>query len=818
MLVDGLCAMTPDELGYVEELYADLVGHTDYLTQWGVGTGAAAAENLRFALEVSYIAHRGQKRKSGELFIIHPVNVASILADSKMDLPSLTAGLLHDTVEDTSLTFEAISALFGDEVRRIVEGETKVSKLWSQLDERPAEGGVNLDDAKIDATVHGMATAASRKDEQAENLRSMFVAMADDWRIVVVKLADRLHNMRTLHFMPPRKQVAIARETLEIFTPLAHRLGMWGYKTELADLSFKYLFPHDYQKLRTYIECTSDYYKGAVDTAARKMEHLVTTNTYLKQRVRRVAMEGRTKSIYSTWRKMQRRDCRVEEVHDLLALRIIIETEPSAHPTSTDSMPTGTMPTPSASAADASSATLVEGQSDADAESGSDADEAALCFHVLGLVNSCSTPLPSHFKDYISSPKPNGYRSLHTTVLIGDAYSEAGGEAGVYPLEVQIRTASMHNVAENGNAAHWAYQDSASLPWQQAIRNWETDTQCAHEFMQLVRKELLCTRVFVFTEGGRVLNLALGATLADAAEVLKVSRSDMQLPYICCHNLCESATLDTVLSNGDILHFAPAEGELPAGCKLVEHGSPAQQQQQQQPEPFGTLSASTEEAPAPEVLRPPAPTKGSVKPSMPMPRRVDLADGCLLTDTQWSVCEHCFPLPGDALVCTRQARRGKPSGFVHRASSIASGISMCKHLRRQIANGCQLVEEGEEMCELAQVALDEANDDGSGSRVLTTSLVVFAWDEPGALLAITQLMTTSTLNINDVRSRERRAAGKPGMGAFQFRVQLSSLEQLDVLTAALESLPLVVCVRRDSMDMMLEESADAFWPADALAR
>ena len=250
MLVDGLCAMTPDELGYVEELYAELTGHTDYLTQWGVGTGAAAAENLRFALEVSYIAHRGQKRKSGELFIIHPVNVASILADSKMDLPSLTAGLLHDTVEDTSLTFEAISALFGDEVRRIVEGETKVSKLWSQLDERPPDGSINVDDTKIDATVHGMATAASRKDEQAENLRSMFVAMADDWRIVVVKLADRLHNMRTLHFMPPRKQVAIARETLEIFTPLAHRLGMWGYKTELADLSFKYLFPRMHPRLQ----------------------------------------------------------------------------------------------------------------------------------------------------------------------------------------------------------------------------------------------------------------------------------------------------------------------------------------------------------------------------------------------------------------------------------------------------------------------------------------------------------------------------------------------------------------------------------------
>ena len=211
-LLEAISEMDEEEAGYVDELFAEVTGHTDYLTRWGGADSEKAHQTLRLALDVAYLAHRGQKRRSGEQFIVHPVQVASILAQSNMDLASLTAGLLHDTVEDTDLLLEDVEALFGQEVKQIVEGETKVSKL-----------------PKVVRAQLGAAESppSNGHDKQAENLRSMFIAMADDWRIVVVKLADRLHNMRTLQYMPPHKRIAIARETLEIFTPLAHRLGMW---------------------------------------------------------------------------------------------------------------------------------------------------------------------------------------------------------------------------------------------------------------------------------------------------------------------------------------------------------------------------------------------------------------------------------------------------------------------------------------------------------------------------------------------------------------------------------------------------------------
>jgi (p)ppGpp synthase/HD superfamily hydrolase len=318
-LKDSVHSLSHGELRDINALFSELTSYTNYLTGW---PGNTAEAELRFALEVAYLAHRGQKRKSGEAFIIHPVQVASILAQSRMDLPSLTSGLLHDTVEDTALTFDEVETLFGHEVRNIVEGETKVSKLpkvvRAQLEEGVAGSNALGDDGLGSETM-------SKSDEQAENLRSMFVAMADDWRIVVVKLADRLHNMRTLEHMPPHKRISIARETLEIFTPLAHRLGMWSYKSELADLSFSYLFPEDHEELRSYISSKAKTHADTLAVAERKIKQQVAEDRWLSERVRRVVVEGRTKSIHSTWRKMQRRSCRVEEVHDLLAVRIILE-------------------------------------------------------------------------------------------------------------------------------------------------------------------------------------------------------------------------------------------------------------------------------------------------------------------------------------------------------------------------------------------------------------------------------------------------------------------------------------------------------------
>jgi len=760
-----------------------------------------------------------------------------------MDLASLTAGLLHDTVEDTRLTLEDVDALFGGTVRQIVEGETKVSKLPKVVRAQLGADEESTRDSSPPNSVHDM----SRHDKQAENLRSMFISMADDWRIVVVKLADRLHNMRTLQYMPPHKRVAIARETLEVFAPLAHRLGMWQFKTELADLSFAYLFPDDYERLKQYIESKAMGYRAATALAERRIRTLLEDDPWLRGKVARVTIEGRTKSIHSTWRKMQRRECAVERVHDLLALRIILDTaaqapaaqppgtaaqapgtaaqptEATAQPTGTTEQPTGaTVQAPGATGDPASGGapcvpgTGSHGGYEAAVPSGvADEDAAALCYHVLGRIHSCWTPMPRTIKDYISSPKPNGYRSLHTTVLMGTG---AGAhEEGAQPLE--IRTTSMHAIAEHGAAAHWSYSgDGASLPWRTAIRSWEARHQCAHEFMQLVRKELLSTRVFIFTQGGRILDLALGATLADAAAVLgiDVSRTpryghvngDEPTTFICSHNMCEAASLDTLLSNGDIVCFdrraAAAALSPPPPAAISGNSGTAS------PPPPAVHHASAQRAGGHRhgMTGVVAPTHSA----RPPPRRsasreyVDLVDGCLLDQMAWTTCEHCLPLPGDALVCTlTPTARGVTTGLVHRACDVGSHMSRCKMLRKQLADGAQLLGGGESMCELVEGAFETGHS-------LTTSLVLFLRHERGALLAATSAVTDLSLAILDVTSRINPAnATHPQSAAFQFRVQVSSLEQLASLTTALNQLPQVLHVQRNTLEMMFEESADAFW-------
>ena len=272
----------------------------------------------------------------------------------------------------------------------IVEGETKVSKLPNMVRSRPGRQEAELRSG-------GEPSAPTKSDIQAENLRSMFVAMAEDWRIVVIKLADRLHNMRTLQFMPVHKRVAIARETLEIFVPLAHRLGLRHYKTELADLSFKHLFPAEFDEIEAHIDTKLRRYEETLSAAISELEARLQADPMLQHpRTGRslVRVTGRTKSIHSTWKKLQRDECSIEELLDLIALRVVIFA-PDCPPD----------------------------------DAGLAADESSLCYHTLGKVHGLWTPLPRTLKDYISSPKPNGYRSLHTTVLVG-----------MQPLEVQIRT------------------------------------------------------------------------------------------------------------------------------------------------------------------------------------------------------------------------------------------------------------------------------------------------------------------------------------------------------------------------------------------
>ncbi len=444
--------LSPTAHTAVEALWQQLEPHLHYLPD-------AARAQVRGALEFAYVAHEGQKRKSGEPYIVHPVAVAQILAELGLDAETLMAGLLHDTVEDTQVRPEEIEERFGAAVRRIVEGETKVSKLYklahAAQEDKPAE------------------------EKHAEDLRQMFIAMAEDVRIIIVKLADRLHNLRTLEFMPPHKQQRIARETLEIYAPLAHRLGIGQIKLELEDLSFRYLDPENYQALEARLKSHRAEREAAVQAAKEKLEQALARDFILKQSIKKIEITGRTKHLFSIWKKMERDGKAIEQIYDLLALRVILEPRPSQDPEEN---------------------ALREKQ---------------VCYHVLGLVHALWQPIPGRVKDYIAVPKPNGYQSLHTTVIAVNGL----------PLEVQIRTREMHRVAEFGVAAHWLYKEGVTDPedlkrrvgWLKSIQDWQQEYSSSRDFVEAVTKELLGGRVFVFTPKGKIINLPKGSSPVDFA-------------------------------------------------------------------------------------------------------------------------------------------------------------------------------------------------------------------------------------------------------------------------------------------------------------
>ncbi len=437
-VTDGPRAATRvvDSAAQMEALKTGLLEATAYLPQ-------RERSRVAEAFDVAERAHRGDVRRSGEPYITHPVAVAELLAEMLLDGDAIIAGLLHDTVEDTSLTFDDVESGFGAAVRRIVEGETKISKL----------------------------AVRAYEDEQAENLRQMLLAMVGDVRIILVKLADRLHNMRTLASMPHAKQQRIARETLEIFAPLAHRLGINHIKNELEDLSFSYLDPDRWEQLSRQVRMRSAERESYVEASIEALE------TRLRTEGLRFELAGRSKHLYSIHRKMLRDGKNLDQIFDLMAIRVILDTDgPNA---------------------------------------GSDDDEKASCYRALGIVHSLWTPIPGRFKDYVAVPKPNGYQSLHTTVI---------GLQG-QPIEVQIRSRRMHEVAEFGVAAHWAYKQGIDdvgevqkrLAWMQQLLDVDTDADSAGAFVDAVKTDLLAERVLVFTPAGDVVNLPRGSTPLDFA-------------------------------------------------------------------------------------------------------------------------------------------------------------------------------------------------------------------------------------------------------------------------------------------------------------
>jgi len=426
-------------------------------------------ESIEKAYEVAERLHDGQVRKSGEPYLIHPVNVAYILAELGMDEATIVGGLLHDVVEDTEYTREDLVGDFSEEIAVLVDGVTKLGNIKYE----------------------------SKEEIQAENFRKMFLAMSKDIRVLVIKLADRLHNMRTLEFMKPEKRIEKATETLEIYAPLAARLGIFSIKFELEDLALKYLHPEEYDDLVVKIGQMKTKRETIINNVIQEIKEAL-DDMGLKYEI-----YGRAKHYYSIYKKMMIQHKDIDEIFDLIAVRIIVESVRD-------------------------------------------------CYAVLGIVHTLWTPIPGRFKDYIAMPKPNMYQSIHTTVI---------GENGD-PFEIQIRTWEMHHVAEYGIAAHWKYKegktsgessnDDIKLAWLRQSLELEKDSDDPKDFLENVKMDLFASQVFVFTPQGKVLELPNGSTPLDFA--FKI-HSEIGYKCVGAKVSGKMVPIDYVLQNGDIVEI-----------------------------------------------------------------------------------------------------------------------------------------------------------------------------------------------------------------------------------------------------------------------
>ena len=432
-VVDGHAVKAPGDYENPDLLYEMLIAR---IRRYHPSTDVSMIEK---AYQLAKKAHGGQCRKSGEPYIVHPLWVAIILADLEMDKETIVSGMLHDVVEDTEVSEEDIKREFGEEVALLVDGVTKLGRL---------------------------SYSSDKLEVQAENLRKMFLAMAKDIRVIIIKLADRLHNMRTLEFMTPAKQKEKAKETMDIYAPIAQRLGISKIKTELDDLALKYSQPEVFFDLVNQINARKTEREEFVQQIVDEV------STHMKNASIKADVNGRVKHFFSIYKKMVNQDKTVDQVYDLFAVRIIV-------------------------------------------------DSVKDCYAALGVIHEMYTPIPGRFKDYIAMPKPNMYQSLHTTLM-----SSVG-----QPFEIQIRTQEMHKTAEYGIAAHWKYKESndgkksveaqeeEKLSWLRQILEWQRDMSDNREFLSLIKGDLdlFAEDVYCFTPQGDVKNLPNGSTPIDFA-------------------------------------------------------------------------------------------------------------------------------------------------------------------------------------------------------------------------------------------------------------------------------------------------------------
>ena len=424
--------------------------------------------SIELAYDFAENAHSSQKRASGEPYISHPAQVAMILMDLNMDAATIQAGLLHDVIEDTPYEYSDIEEKFGGEVAALVDGVTKLNRI----------------------------TFDTKEEQQAESLRKMFIATAKDTRVILVKLADRLHNIRTLASLPSEKQIAIANETLEIYAPLANRLGIYQIKWELEDDSLRYLDPEAYFSI----------YNGIHQKRAEREEYIKKVIDMMRPKLEEAGIKaeiyGRAKHFYSIYRKMKAHNVGIDQIYDLTAVRIIVDSEKD-------------------------------------------------CYGALGIVHTMFKPMPGRFKDYIAMPKANMYQSLHTTVI---------GPNGT-PFEIQIRTHEMHETAEYGIAAHWKYKEGAAnkkssmdekMAWLRKMLEYEAESRDSREFIESVRTDLFSDEVFVFTPRGDVIDLPAGSTPLDFAYAI---HSAIGHKCIGAKINGRIVTLDAQLKTGDIVEI-----------------------------------------------------------------------------------------------------------------------------------------------------------------------------------------------------------------------------------------------------------------------
>ena len=691
---------------------------------------------LRSAYAFAEESHRGQTRRTGDPYISHPVEVTYAAAGLELDQHALAAAFLHDVQEDCGVANDELSKRFGPEVARLVDGLTKLDKLPMSL---------------------GIDVQPARESVQAQNLRKIFLAMAEDIRVVLIKLCDRLHNMRTLWAFSEEKQKRIARETLEVYAPLANRLGVWQIKWELEDLAFRYMEPERYREIAQMLASRREQRDRYVDEASAILqEHFVTAGI-------EADVTGRAKHIYSIHQKMARYATdqkSFDQIYDLLALRVFVDT-------------------------------------------------VAECYHALGVVHQLWRPIPGQFDDYIANPKDSMYQSLHTTVV----------GPGARPLEIQIRTHDMHRVAEYGVAAHWRYKegsgksagkDEERIAWLRQLLDWQRDLAGAEEFVETVKTDIFHDQVFVFTPKGEVIDLPAGATPLDFAYRI---HTDLGHQTVGSKVNGRMISLNSTLKTGDMVEIMRSRGSkgpsrdwlnanlgyirtahsrekirqwfrkqeraenINQGRELLDKelrrlGVDLSDRQQDILQMFGyasfddfvaaigyggvstttiarRLAALLQEEEGPEEPLPPLPVVQAPA-QLGSPGMRVLGVGNLLT----TMARCCNPVPGDQIV-----------GYVTRARGVTIHRADCQNVLNET-----------ERDRLVEVEW------GSSSKLYPVAIRIEAWDRVGLLRDITTIITEERVNMVGVRTAEN---GDGGVNV-DATLETTGLEQLSRVLSRLE--------------------------------